>query len=161
MNEGMHQNISPAPMRFAGKIFTVQGGATVGKRLSALYLAICVAVLAGCAKTTIVSIAPENGETYRNAKTIYVVLKTGETCEMRLFTVTPDAIVGTRVLRSDGGKVVEQPAYKIGLNEISTVQVIEWKGRNWFILGGLGFGCLFGATLGLMAVLVWLVTRPW
>jgi hypothetical protein len=38
-------------------------------------LEICVAFLAGCAKTTLIASAPKDGDAYRKAKTIYVVLK--------------------------------------------------------------------------------------
>ena len=118
------------------------------KRMCALCLATCVAFLAGCAKTTLIASAPKDGDAYRKAKTIYVVLKTGETYEMRPFTMTADSIVGTRILRNRDGKIVEQRASKIELNEISTIQVIELKNRAGLIVGIATGTSLLGLVVG-------------
>jgi hypothetical protein len=124
----------------------------------ALCLATCVALLAGCAKTTLIASAPKDGDAYRNAKTIYVVLKTGETYEMQRFTMTADSIVGTRVVRDRDEKIVEQRASKIEFNEINTIQVIELKSRTGLIVGGAVvisvLGLAAGAALGFVAVVL-------
>ena len=132
----------------------------MNKRVLILSLAMCVALLASCAKSTLISMGPERSDTYTKAKTIYVVLKTGETCEMRALTVTSDAIAGTRVLRNDKGKIVEKRACKIGLDEIATIQVIDLKSRNWLLAGAGGFvGLCLGAAGGFF--LGMLVAGPW
>ena len=125
------------------------------KQLLKFVLVICVALLAGCAKTALVSFAPQKSETYKKAKTIFVVLNTGETYEMRDFSVRGDSLVGTRVLRKGNWKIVGQRASKIELAEILTIQFIESENQSGsFFGGGLAFGLGLTVALGTLWLLL-------
>ena len=123
-------------------------------------LAIGVALLGSCAKTTLIASPPEETEAYRNAKTIYVVLKTSETYEMRGFAVIADSLVGTRVLRNHDEKIIEERASKIALDDISTIQVIHLKSQSGLFFGtGTLTGLCLGGAAGFMLGLI--VSGPW
>jgi len=128
-------------------------GAPMKRWLLSVFFIISLGILAGCAKTTVIPVAPDNTAAYEKAKAIFVILKTGETYEMKDFSVSGDSLAGTRVLRDESGVQRGEQKTAMALDEVSTVQVEKGTGRS-FAFFGMGFGLGVGIAAAVVAVLI-------
>jgi len=120
----------------------------MAKRTLIASLVICITILGGCAKTTLVPIAPDDPAVCKKAKVIFVVLKTGETYEMKDCSVRGDSLAGTRVLRDENGVKRDEQKTTVALNDVTTVQVAKAPGRWMFFGLGVGTGFILTAAVG-------------
>jgi len=112
------------------------------KLLLSAFLVVSTALSGGCAKTTLVPIAPDNSDAYKKAPVIFAVLTTGETYEMKDFSIRGDSLAGTRVFRDENGEKRYEQKTAVAIENVNTIQVEKATGRSFMFLG-------MGAALGL------------
>jgi len=122
------------------------------KRILIASLAAGITILGGCAKTTLVPIAPDDPAVCKKAKVLFVVLKTGETYEMKDCSVRGDSLAGTRVFRDEGGAKRNEQRISVAIDDVTTVQVAQSKGQWTFF--GIGFGAGFVLTAAAIGALI-------
>lgn len=122
------------------------------KRFACALFIVGAVALAGCAKTVIVPLAPDDSDAYKKAKSIFVVLKTAEIYEIENFSVQGDSLVGTRILRREVGTKEGERAIAIALDDISTIQVAKTSTLG-AVFVGTGIGLVLATTIVAVALL--------
>jgi hypothetical protein len=130
------------------------------KWLLPAFFVISIGILGGCAKKTLIPVAPDNPDAYQKAKAIFVILKTGEAYEMKDFSVRGDSLAGTRVFRDEKGVKRDEQKTSVALDNVSTVQVEKATGRS-FAFFGMGFGLGLGIAAAGVAALIILITSSY